>query len=77
MNANNKPSTVTGKVVRVIRHGHTYYGNPIMSITLDNGETYRITNNSGIVYAIENRDYRDAAHTFRLTHAGRIAGLAR
>lgn len=30
-------NTITGRVTRVIRHGHTVYGNPIMSIVLDTG----------------------------------------
>ena len=64
--------TVTGKVVNTIRHGHTYYGNPMMSVTLDNGETYRITNDAGIAYSIENLEYKETAHTFILTRAGRI-----
>jgi len=79
-------STVTGTVRSVIRHGHTMHGNPIMSVVLDvtaidgtpaessTGVTIRISDNSGIVYGIENAEYRETAHTFELTRAGRISG---
>lgn len=113
-------STVTGRVVRVIRHGHTANGNPTMSIVIDasaepgaygieavpgrtngsmrcydcgrswskditpagrcpwestHGEavTYRISNDAGMVYEIENANYRDEPHTFVLTPAGRVS----
>lgn len=71
--------TVTGKVTNVKRHGATYYGNPIMSIQLDTipGAWFRISDNSGIVYEIENREYREVAHVFELTRAGRISGRVR
>lgn len=70
-------NTVTGKVVRVIRHGHTVYGNPTMSVVLDTDEwgvSHRISDNASIVYGIENPEYRESAHTFELTRAGRISG---
>lgn len=81
--------TITGTVTRVIRHGHTVYGNPIMSavlsITAIDGTpavseapvTVRISDNASIVYGIENAEYRTTPHTFRLTRAGRIAGEVR
>ncbi len=85
-----RASTVTGTVTRVIRHGHTVYGNPMMSITVqaatesfaDSGmvyatETFRISNNASMVYAIENPEYRDGPHTFALTVAGRISHIVR
>lgn len=68
-----KNETVTGKVTAIKRHGHTIYGNPMMSIQLNSGEWYRISNDAGIVYAIENREFREGAHTFALTRAGRIS----
>ena len=70
--------TITGTVAHIIRHGHTVYGNPIMSIVLDGdkwGESHRISDNASLVYAIENPEYRTEAHTFRLTKAGRISGV--
>lgn len=82
-------ATVTGRVVRVIRHGHTAYGNPMMSVVLDVSQiddtpaeriapvTIRIQNNASIVYGIENLEYRDEPHTFRLSRAGRIESLQR
>ena len=72
---------VTGKVTRVERIGHTVYGNPIMRVAIEspNGDigTYRISDNAGIVYGIENPEYRDIVHTFELTKAGRISGRHR
>ena len=68
-----KINTVTGKVTAVKRHGHTVYGNPMMSVQLGGGEWFRISNDSGLVYGIENREYRDESHAFALTRAGRIS----
>jgi hypothetical protein len=69
--------TAQATVVKVIRHGHTVYGNPMMSLVLeyDDGETetFRISNNAGLVYGIENPEYREQPHTFALTAAGRIS----
>lgn len=67
-------SQVAGKVEKVICHGHTRNGNPMMSVTLDNGKTYRISNDAGLVYEIENAEYRDESHVFFLTAAGRMSG---
>ena len=82
-------SKITGKVVGTIRHGHTIYGNPTMSVKLElltidgtpvsgyNVVTVRIQNNSGIVYGIENREYKEYAHEYTLTRAGRISHVVR
>lgn len=71
--------TVTGRVIEVRRHGHTVYGNPIMSVALAEvpGRWFRISDNAGIVYGIENPEYRTEPHTFRLTKAGRISGITK
>lgn len=72
--------TITGRVVRVIRHGHTVYGNPMISVVLDTdewGESHRVSNDASIVYGIENREFQDTPHTFALTRAGRISHLVR
>lgn len=114
--------TITGRVVNVIRHGATLYGNPMLSIVIDeylgNGShgvspiardgaafhcygckrswneetpagrcpweynhyetvTIRISNNSGLVYAIENPEFYEMPHTFNLTAAGRINNYVR
>jgi len=72
--------TLTGTVARVIRHGHTVYGNPIMSIVLDGdewGASHRISDNASMVYEIENPEFRDDPHTFALTRAGRISHVIR
>jgi hypothetical protein len=72
--------TITGRVISTERHGHTIYGNPMISLTLapifaSDGytETYRISNDASLVYAIENSEYRNKPHTFALTRAGRIS----
>ncbi len=39
--------------------------------------TYRLSNDAGLVYAIENPEYRDEPHTFALTRAGRISHVVR
>lgn len=71
---------VTGKVVQVHRHGHTVYGNPIISINLQTKdgryefESFRISDNASLVYEIDNPIFKDEFHTFELTRAGRISG---
>ena len=72
-------SSVSGRVIKTRHHGSTCYGNPIMSIVLDSHpyEWFRISNDSGLVYGIENREYREHSHTFDLTKAGRISGYHR
>ena len=78
---------VTGTVTAVKRTGrYTVYGNPIMYVELNvthidgmpnDGFTYyefRISDNAGIVYGIENPTFRNNLHTFELTRAGRISG---
>jgi len=67
-------NTITGKVTAVKRHGHTVYGNPMMSIQIDGGEWLRISNDASIVYGIENPEFREIPHVFALTRAGRISG---
>lgn len=74
-------STVTGIVTRVERTGHTVYGNPIMVVSIegvDAGEygfgRFRISDNASLVYAIENPEFRESEHTFKLSAAGRISG---
>lgn len=77
-------NTITGTVEKVIRHGHTVYGNPIMSVILalkgndsiDGHLTVRISDNASLVYAIENAEFRETPHTFVLTRAGRISHVA-
>lgn len=70
---------VSGRVVKTRHHGHTYYGNPMMSIMLDShpGEWFRISNDSSLVYGIDNPEYKLHSHTFDLTKAGRISGYNR
>lgn len=80
---------ITGKVTRVETINHTRNGNPIKRIAIEVtenrvvdgspyfvGDTFiaRISDNSGLVYQIGNGEFRDEAHTFELTPAGRIRG---
>lgn len=80
--------TITGTVTKVTRHGHTVNGNPMMSAhlrltapfvnawgTWNVGDPIivRVSNDASLVYAIENREYRESPHTFALTRAGRIS----
>ena len=69
-------STVTGKVVATRHAGTSTMGNPSYWVTLDNGEIYRTTANSGLAYEITNRNYREAAHRFGLTKRGYLDGYA-
>jgi hypothetical protein len=78
-------STVTGRVVEVIRHGHTVSGNPKMSLVLNveriddtpaessTPVTVRIQDDAGLVYEAENAELREHAHTYALTRGGRIS----
>lgn len=74
--------TITGTVSRIIREGHTVYGNPIMRISVRqvNAESpawFRISDNASMVYEIENPEFREESHTFALTRAGRISHVIR
>ena len=70
--------TITGLVERVERIGRTYYGNPIIRVYVHTGDmattgVYRISDNSALVYEIENPEFKSEPHTFALTRAGRIS----
>lgn len=65
-------NTVTGKVIATKHAGTSGMGNPAYWVTLDNGEIYRTSANTGLAYGITNPEYRDEAHVFTLTAAGRI-----
>ena len=79
------PTTITGTVNYVQRHGHTVYGNPMLSISIATDEVnanagyaiVRISNNAALVYEINNAEFRDTPHTFALTRAGRISHVIR
>lgn len=73
-------ASITGKVTAVKRHGVTQYGNPTMSIQLDTSGPlvwWRVSDNAGIVYGIENSEYREIPHTFDVTKSGRLSGMVR
>lgn len=75
--------TVTGTVTRVERLGTTVWGNPMHRVEIWDGQesesgyhytdTFRISNDASLNYAINNSEYRDEPHTFVLTRAGRIS----
>ena len=73
--------TITGVVTHVQRKGHTIYGNQIIIVVIKDEEgqyyTHRISNNAGIVYEIENAEFKEYPHTFALTKAGRISKVIR
>ncbi len=77
-------------IVEAVRTtGHTVYGNPIKVVTLRvfggrghdavpvNGAVVeaRISDNSMLVYEIENPEFRTERHVFDVTTAGRLSGL--
>ena len=72
-------NSVSGRVIDTLRHGTTIYGNPMMSIRLDSHpyEWFRISDNSSLVYGIDNQEYKLHSHDFKLTKAGRISGRHR
>ena len=75
-------NTITGAVVETETTGTTYYGNPIVNALIRDTVTrvttwYRVSHNSGISYAIDNPEFKERAHTFDLTAAGRIKSYKR
>lgn len=71
------PKEVAGRVIATKYASTSYLGNPSYWVTLDNGETYRTMDNSGLAYGITNPEYRETEHTFTLTRAGRIRSARR
>jgi len=83
---NTIPNTITGKVTRVERMGLSRYGNPYHRVAIEiesidgtpaessTPVILRTQIDSGINYAINNPEYRDVVHVFKLTRAGRIYG---
>lgn len=79
---------VTGTVVATKRVGTSTMGNPQFDVTLlathiegtpvEPAQTVvvRTSANISLAYAIENPEYRETAHTFDLTPAGRLSGRA-
>lgn len=69
-------NTLTGTITATKHAGTSYYGNPAYWVTISTeaGDTVtlRTQDNSGLAYGITNPEYRDEAHAFTLTRAGRI-----
>ena len=72
---------VIAKVLNVEWTGRTIYGNGIGYVTmvLMDGRTMRlrIRDNSTIVYAVENNEFKTAWHHWELTKANRLSGRVR
>ncbi len=70
---------VSGRVIKTRGHGTTLYGNPMVSFVLDSHpyRWFRISNDSSLVYGIDNQEYKLHSHDFELTKAGRISGYHR
>lgn len=69
-------NTITGKVTETKHAGASYYGNPSYWVTIstESGDTVtlRTSANVSFGYSCQNAEYRDNAHIFHLTRAGRI-----
>lgn len=69
-------STVTGVVRLASRIGVTSMGNPMWRIVIEdaNGSLgeFRLSANSSLAGAIDNSEFRERAHVFTLTRAGRV-----
>jgi len=65
-----------GKVTRVERLGASMYGNPFFRIAIEDaqGEAHivRTQIDSSLNYAINNPEYREHTHEFKLTTAMRV-----
>jgi hypothetical protein len=72
--------SVTGKVIAVRIAGHSNFGNPTKDVTIQredgSADIFTTTANSQLAYVIGNPEYRDHAHRFGLTAAGRLNGYA-
>lgn len=73
--------SVTGKVTATRHAGTSSMGNGSywVAIVTDQGygEIYRTATNSAISYEITNAEFRDQAHEFELSKAGRLTGRYR
>lgn len=69
-------NTITGTVAATKHAGTSYYGNPAYWITIvtEAGDTVTLRTSADVMFAYgcENSEYRDNAHVFHLTRAGRI-----
>lgn len=77
----NPARTITGKVTGIKRTTSSVNGNPAFFVTIarEDGyeETVRTQTDSMIAYGIENPEYRDERHLFKLTLANRLYGADR
>lgn len=67
---------LVGKVTQVKRLGASYYGNPYHQIAIEDAQgeitIVRTQIDSSINYAINNPEYKEHTHEFRLTRAMRV-----
>lgn len=79
--ANNFRYSVTGKVLATDRVGVSGNANPVYDVSIVDSEgtahIHRTSADVGLVYGITNPGYRDNAHTFGLTRAGRLNGYTK
>lgn len=66
------PNTDEGVIVSIERIKNSIYGNPNFRVTLDNGNSYRTSSDSSVVYEIENPCFRNVTVRLLLTAAHRI-----
>ena len=83
MSNSSKPFTrsITGTVVATKHAGTSTMGNPSYWVTIitdeGHGEIIRTSSNSGIVYEINNPNFRNESHEFELSKAFRLTGRYR
>lgn len=67
---------IIAKVIATKRHGTSRVGNPSYIVALEEPdgttEIYFTKANSGLAYAIRNRNYREQWHEYELTSDGKI-----
>jgi hypothetical protein len=52
-------------------------GNPVYSVELDTGDSYKLGDNASLCYAITNPEFEIEAHEFGLTANGAFNGYDR
>jgi hypothetical protein len=72
-----KTETLTGKIVYIKSALNSVNANPAYWVTVENahGErrNLRTQSDAACAYGLEDAEYAEQPHTFRLTNAGRIA----
>lgn len=66
------PHTDEGVITHIERIGMSVNGNPNYRVHLDNGNVYRTSSDSSVVYEIDNAAFRGVTVRLLLTKANRI-----